>query len=158
MPKNLKRYLKPGVWTPLIPFPFRAIIMLAWAILPIPYGIDYLYENPDRQNRLSFIEGAVPLYAWGAVMLLGGLVATVSLLMRWRMRTIVSLHLLGALWFTLSIGLFIDSITIWGGDGFRSGCLFLAVSSTYWMAAIGYYVQEGDGSFEPMFLIEKEGK
>lgn len=151
--EKIKNHFTPGVWTPLIPFPFRAIIMLAWTVLPIPYGIDYLWEDPTRPNRLSFVEGAVPLHAWGLVMIAAGLSATIALLMRWRMRSIVSFHVLGALWFTLSVGLFADSLTQWGGDGFRSGFLFLAVSITYWMGSIGYYVQ-GDGNYEPMFLIK----
>lgn len=153
--RAIKNHFKPGAWTPLVPFPFRAIMLLGWTILPIPYGIDYLYENPAREGRLSYVESALPLYMWGAVMIGSGIAATVALLMRWRLRTVVSCHVLGALWFTLSIGLWVDTFVHWGGDGYRSALLFLVISMTYWSASIGYYVQR-DQPYEPMFLVEKK--
>lgn len=147
--------LRKGDWVPLIPYPFRGIILAAWVVIPIPYGLDYLSENPDKGNRLSIVESALPLPVWGSLMIAAGLAASVSLIMRWRMRTVVALHILGAIWFTLAIGLLADSISKLGGDGYRSFVLFLAVSITYWSAAVGYYYQE-DEADEGEILVEKE--
>lgn len=150
-------WLRRGDWSPLIPYPFRGVIMLAWVLLPIPYGFDYLQEDPARQNRLTAVEKAMALSTWGWIMIVAGLLASASLLMRWRMRSVVSLHVLGALWLTLGIGLLMDSFSQWGGDGYRGAVMFFAVSTTYWAAAIGYYYQqEEDEGEESPLLLEKE--
>lgn len=153
--QRIRFFHKRGDWTPLIPYPFRAIIMLSWCILPIIYGVDYLHENPARANRLSAVEDLIPLYAWGLLMMVNGIAVTACMLMRWRLRAVISLHILGALWATLGAGLLLDSIEFWGGDGFRSSALFFTVAINYWGAAAGYYAQKS-WVYQPMLFIKQE--
>lgn len=154
---RIKFFHKKGDWTPLIPYPFRAVIMFAWCVLPVIYGIDYLHENPSRGVALSVVESMLPLYMWGLVLIFGGASATISMLMRWRLRAVVSLHILGALWATLAWGLLIDSIQYWGGDGFRGAAVFTCIAVQYWGAAAGYYSQKS-WIYSPMIFVNSDKK
>lgn len=132
------RLPRTGDWTPTIPFPLRAVILAVWAFEPISRGLDYLTgDGPNVTQSLSFIEAAFPLQIWGFFCLTAGILIVLGFAGRWRQISILGLHLAGATYFALAVGL---SATVFerGGDGFRTPVMFFVFAITYWSAAIGY--------------------
>lgn len=129
-----------GDWTPTIPFPFRAVILALWAIEPISRGLDYLTgDGPNVTQSLSNVEAAFPLPVWGLFCLTAGCLILAGYAGRWRRVSILGLHLAGATYFALAVGL---TAVAWdrGGDGFRTPVMFFVFSLTYWSAALGYAI------------------
>ncbi|AXH49784.1 minor tail protein [Gordonia phage Pleakley] len=133
-----------GNWTPLIPIHIRAVILALWAIEPITRGLDYITgDKPGVTQSLSAVEGAFPLQVWGAFCLTGGVLILTGFAGRWRRVAITGLHIAGATYCALAIGL-TDTAIGRGGDGFRTPVMFFVFALTFWSAAIGYAVIRRD--------------
>ncbi|QGH79294.1 minor tail protein [Gordonia phage Sukkupi] len=129
-----------GDWTPTIPFPLRAAILALWAFEPVSRGVDYL-TGADLKNTttLSEVEKAFPLPVWGLFCLVSGIMILVGFAGRWRRVSILGLYFAGATYLALAVG-FASAVWDRGGDGFRTPVMFLVFGLTYWLAAIGYVV------------------
>lgn len=131
-------------WMPLIPPRFRWPILILWVLEPITRGLDYITgDSPGTTTSLTFIEQAMPLQAWGALCLIGGVGITVGFIWRSPIIRLGGLHIAGATYATLTIGLAARTIER-GGDGFRTPTMFAIFALTYWCAALGYAVAERD--------------
>nr|AAY16513.1 hypothetical protein GTE5p031 [Gordonia phage GTE5] len=136
---RLKDHLpEKGGWVPLIPLPVRMIILILWAIEPISRGLDYITgDAPNVTQSLNAVEGALPLQAWGAFCLTAGVLILAGFAGRWKRIAISGLHIAGATYFCLAVGL-TDTAIERGGDGFRTPVMFFIFALTYWCAAFGY--------------------
>lgn len=133
-----------GNWVPQMPLGFRTLILVMWAIEPITRGIDYITgDRPGTTTSLSAVEGAFPLWVWGTFCLVGGCLILGGFATRWRTVTIAGLHITGATYFALAIGLS-DTAISRGGDGFRTPVMFFVFALTFWASAIGYAVLRRD--------------
>ena len=142
---RLKRLLpKTGDWTPLIPLRIRAVILIVWAIEPIARGIDYLTgDGPGVTQSLTEVEAAFPLPMWGLFCLSGGSMILIGFAGRWRRVSIIGLHITGATYFALAVGLAaVAAGRDW--DGFRTPMMFFVFAITFWAAAIGYATERRD--------------
>lgn len=127
-----------GSWVPLIPMPIRMIILILWAIEPISRGIDYITgDGPNVTQSLNAIEGAFPLHVWGIFCLTAGVLILAGFAGRWKRIAISGLHLAGATYCALAIGL-TTNVFERNGDGFRTPVMFFIFAFTYWLAAFGY--------------------
>lgn len=142
---RLKNFLpRKGNWTPLIPIRIRVVILALWAIESITRGLDYITgDRPDTSRSLSAVEAAFPLQMWGTFCIVGGGLVLAGFAGRWRRVAIAGLHITGATYFSLAIGL-TDTAIGRGGDGFRTPVMFLVFAMTFWSAAIGYAVAGRD--------------
>lgn len=135
---------RPGEWTPLIPIQVRAVILALWAIEPISRGLDYITgDKPDVTQSLSAIEAAFPIQVWGIFCLTSGILILSGFAGRWRRIAIAGLHIAGATYCALAVGL-ADAAISRGGDGFRTPVMFFVFGLTFWAAAIGYGVARRD--------------
>lgn len=132
------RLPRQGDWTPTIPFPLRAVILAVWAFEPISRGLDYITgDGPNVTRSLTKVEAAFPLPVWGIFCLIAGILIVFGFAGRWRQMSILGLHLAGATYFALGVGL-AAAVIERGGDGFRTPVMFFVFAITYWSAAVGY--------------------
>lgn len=123
-----------GTWQPLLPPRYRwpTVLLLVFAS-PVA-GIDFLLgENSAAQ---SVVEQSMPAAVWGALFLLGGTLAVGGYVGRWPHVCIAGLHIAGALWMALAVGVGFTQID--GMGGFRGPYVYLAVSLASWFSALGY--------------------
>lgn len=133
--------LRRGEWVPLVPTPFRWSILALWVLEPVVRGIDYVTGNGlTTTNSLTFVEQAMPLWAWGLLFLAGGTLSTSGLLLRWPRMTILGLHIAGTTYAAMALGLAMKVFER-GGEGFRTPVMFAVFALTFWFAAFGYLQQ-----------------
>ena len=133
--------LRRGEWVPLVPTPFRWSILALWVLEPVVRGIDYVTGNGlTTTNSLTFVEQAMPLWAWGLLFLAGGALSTGGLLLRWPRMTILGLHIAGTTYAAMALGLAVKVFER-GGEGFRTPVMFAVFALTFWFAAFGYLQQ-----------------
>lgn len=82
----------------------------------------------------------MPLWAWGMLCLISGLLVATGFIGRWPSPTILGLHMAGTTYGALTIGLAAKTIER-GGDGFRTPVMFAIFAVTCWAAALGYLNQ-----------------
>ncbi|MFC0314474.1 hypothetical protein [Gordonia phosphorivorans] len=129
--------LRRGQWRALIPERWRTAVLAVIPLSMIVIGVDYcLGENTPA---LTEIERAAPVWAWGAGLLVSGLVVLAGYAGRWRHIAIGGLHVGGALMLTLGAGIAVETVDTTGG--FRWAWLYGAVGLAAWGAAIGYWMQ-----------------
>lgn len=107
---------------------------------PFVAGIDFLLG--ERAAALSVVERAMPAQAWGALLVLAGTLAVGGYVGRWPKLCIAGLHITGALFFALAVGVAWAQIDEQGG--FRGPWLYLIVAAASWLAALGYADQTRD--------------
>ncbi|AKI28682.1 hypothetical protein GTE6_40 [Gordonia phage GTE6] len=130
-----------GDWVPLIPTSFRWPILALWVLEPVVRGIDYVTgDGPNTTNSLTFVEQAMPLWAWGLLFLAGGSLSISGFLLRWPRMTILGLHIAGTTYAAMALGLTVKAVER-GGDGFRTPVMFAVFALTFWFAAFGYLQQ-----------------
>lgn len=123
-----------GTWEPLIPPRYRWPIVLLLVLASPVAGIDFLLG--ENAAALSIVEQSMPASVWGALFLLGGVLAVGGYVLRWPRTCITGLHVAGVLWMALAIG--VGSTQIDDMGGFRGPYVYLTVSLASWLAALGY--------------------
>ena len=153
-----------GTWVPLLPGIWRTITAAVIPILAIGVGIDYLtgsktstwspFSHPASESSvaLSGVEDALPLAAWGWMLVSNGLVVIVGYVLRRRLLTIWGLVWVAALMTTIGIGIGWTTLPL--TDTFRSALMHITFRSALMhigvglfagAAAIGYALQPKAG-------------
>lgn len=131
-------------WVPLIPPRYRWPILILWIVEPITRGLDYVTGDfPDNGQQLSVVERSLPLQAWGVLCLVAGVTILVGFVWRLPKVAIAGLHVAGATYMTLTIGL-LAAVPYPPTDGFRGPTMFAIFALSYWFAALGYVQQLHD--------------
>lgn len=134
-----------GTWVPLLPGIWRTIAKGGIPILAIGVGIDYL-TGPDPETpsvALSGVEDALPLAAWGWMLVSNGLVVIVGYVLRRRLLTIWGLVWVAALMTTIGIGIGWTTLPLTGT--FRSALMHIGVGLLAGGVATGYALQPKAG-------------
>ena len=133
-----------GTWVPLLPGIWRTITTAVIPILAIGVGIDYLTgpETPSDDHHQT-VEDALPLAAWGWMLVSNGLVVIVGYVLRRRLLTIWGLVWVAALMTTIGIGIGWTTLPLTGT--FRSALMHIGVGFWAGAAAIGYALQPKAG-------------
>lgn len=126
--------IRRGTWEPLIPPKFRWPVVLILVLASPIAGVDFMMG--EKAAAQSVIEQSMPAWAWGALFLAAGVFAVGGYVGRWPRTCILGLHMAGALWFALAVG--VGWTQIDGFGGFRGPYVYLAVALTSWLSAIGY--------------------
>lgn len=144
-----------GTWVPLLPGIWRTITAAVIPILAIGVGIDYLTGTPDPPSvALSGVEDALPLAAWGWMLVSNGLVVIVGYVLRRRLLTIWGLVWVAALMTTIGIGIGWTTLPLTGTFRsasalmhitFRLALMHIAIGVGTAAAAIGYALQPKAG-------------
>lgn len=132
-----------GTWVPLLPGIWRTIATDVIPILTIGVGIDYLTGPETPSVALSGVEDALPLAAWGWMLVSNGLVVIVGYVLRRRLLTIWGLVWVAALMTTIGIGIGWTTLSLTGT--FRSALMHIGVGLFAGAAAIGYALQPKAG-------------
>lgn len=139
-----------GTWVPLLPGIWRTITTDVIPILAIGAGIDYLTSPETPSVALSGVEDALPLAAWGWMLVSNGLVVIVGYVLRQRLLTIWGLVWVAALMTTIGIGIGWTTLPL--TDTFRSAptmrtasLMHIGVGLCAGAAAIGYALQPKAG-------------
>ena len=142
-----------GTWVPLLPGIWRTIATAVIPILAIGAGIDYLTgsKTPSDAHETG-VEDALPLAAWGWMLVSNGLVVIVGYVLRRRLLTIWGLVWVAALMTTIGIGIGWTTWTTLPLTGtlrhelFRhSALMHIGVGFCAGAAAIGYALQPKAG-------------
>lgn len=133
-----------GTWVPLLPGIWRTIATDVIPILAIGAGIDYLTGPETPSVALSGVEDALPLAAWGWMLVSNGLVVIVGYVLRRRLLTIWGLVWVAALMTTIGIGIGWTTLPLTGT--FRSALMHIGVGFSAGAAAIGYALQPKAGN------------
>ena len=133
-----------GTWVPLLPGIWRTIATAVIPILAIGAGIDYLTgsKTPSDAHETG-VEDALPLAAWGWMLVSNGLVVIVGYVLRRRLLTIWGLVWVAALMTTIGIGIGWTTLPLTGT--FRSALMHIGVGFCAGAAAIGYALQPKAG-------------
>lgn len=132
-----------GTWVPLLPGIWRTIATDVIPILAIGTGIDYLTGPETPHDVVSGVEDALPLAAWGWMLVSNGLVVIVGYVLRRRLLTIWGLVWVAALMTTIGIGIGWTTLPLTGT--FRSALMHIGVGFCAGAAAIGYALQPKAG-------------
>ena len=129
-----------GTWVPLLPGIWRTITTAVIPILAIGAGIDYLTgsKTPSDAHETG-VEDALPLAAWGWMLVSNGLVVIVGYVLRRRLLTIWGLVWVAALMTTIGIGIGWTTLPLTGT--FRPALMHIGVGFCAGAAAIGYALQ-----------------
>lgn len=133
-----------GTWVPLLPGIWRTITTAVIPILAIGAGIDYLTgsKTPSDAHETG-VEDALPLAAWGWMLVSNGLVVIVGYVLRRRLLTIWGLVWVAALMTTIGIGIGWTTLPLTGT--FRPALMHIGVGFCAGAAAIGYALQPKAG-------------
>lgn len=137
-----------GTWVPLLPGIWRTITAAVIPILAIGAGIDYLTGPEAPSVALSGVEDALPLAAWGWMLVSNGLVAIVGYVLRRRLLTIWGLVWVAALMTTIGIGIGWTTLPLTGtfrSALMHSALMHIGVGFYAGAAAIGYALQPKAG-------------
>ena len=143
-----------GTWVPLLPGIWRTITTNVIPILAIGTGINYLtgpasvipVSGETPSVALSGVEDALPLAAWGWMLVSDGLVAIVGYVLRRRLLTIWGLVWVAALLTTIGIGIGWTTLPLTGTSTMRTASLMhIGVGLCAGAAAIGYALQPKAG-------------
>lgn len=111
--------------------------MLLLAITPFVAGVDFLMG--ENTAAMSIVERSMPPAAWAGLLMLASIMAVGGYITRRPRLCIAGLHLTGVVFFALAVGVGWASVDLQGG--FRGPWLYLVVSATSWLAALGYAEQ-----------------
>lgn len=117
-------------WLPYMPLTERLVMILAAGSLTAALlrGADYLLL-PQQEPDLSAAEAALPIGHWGALLVLGVLLAVVGYLVhRWPI-TILGHALLAGIFGAFGLGEIITGLGNIAGDELRTGIAFLCVQA-----------------------------
>ena len=133
-----------GTWVPLLPGIWRTITAAVIPILAIGAGIDYLTGSKTSSDAHGTgVEDALPLAAWGWMLVSNGLVVIVGYVLRRRLLTIWGLVWVAALMTTIGIGIGWTTLPLTGA--FRPALMHIGVGFCAGAAAIGYALQPKAG-------------
>jgi hypothetical protein len=130
--------MRRGSWRPG-EFDYRLVIAFGVMIYleALVRGLDYVTGDlPHTTSSLTFVEQAMPLWAWGILCIVAGGGSLVGLLGRWYPVLIGCALVGGASYFTLSLGLAAKAYERYG-DGFRTPVMFLMFSLIWFCIAYG---------------------
>lgn len=164
--------MKKGDWRPGLPSDVSAIILGLLACQAANRGIDYLLgDRDDTTNSLTVAEQALPLWAWGALFLTGGLLALCGMWCRRAEPIVVGGVVLMAAYAAMAWGLMLKmvqrgtslevlwhevgefdvagAISAWPWDGWRTPTSFIVMSVLWGCLAWGTRIMQrarGDGA------------
>lgn len=129
-------------------------ILMVWVMVmePVLRGLDYIMgDGRNVTNSLSYVEEAAPLWFWGAVCLLAGLLVAFGLGRKVYEPVIVGSIMAFAVYMTLAVGLLMNVWQRgWPPDGFRTPAMFVAFGALWAIVALEMYagrsVQKDAGS------------
>lgn len=134
-----------GTWVPLLPGIWRTITTDVIPILAIGVGTDYLTGSKTSSVALSGVEDALPLAAWGWMLVSNGLVVIVGYVLRRRLLTIWGLVWVAALMTTIGIGIGWTTLPLTGTFHSALMHMHIGVGFCAGAAAIGYALQPKAG-------------
>ncbi|GEM_PF-2143120 len=157
--------MRKGDWIPGLPADVSALLLCLLSLQAMNRGIDHLMGDRDTTTKsLTVVEQAMPLWAWGILFFLGGLLTLVGM---WRRRAepiITGSVLLMATYGAMAWGLllkmiergtpvsrfteeagnvdFAGMVSTWPWDGWRTPTSFLTVAIVWGCVAWGTRVMQ----------------
>ncbi|MEJ9080783.1 hypothetical protein WKY82_20405 [Gordonia malaquae] len=132
--------IRRGPWVPLLPPKARFAVITIVPVILLGWGFDYVMPGETAES-LSFVERAMPLWAWGVLCITAGILALTGFLGRWRRIAVVGLWLGGVTFFVLAVG---QWVAVWNNpwlDGIRGPILASVVALAQLGMALGYALQ-----------------
>lgn len=133
-----------GSWAPGLQADLSLVAMWVFGLEAFVRGIDYITgDRADVTQALSVVEEALPLQAWGAIILAGTTLFLGGVIFKKHNPIIGGALILMATYTALSVGLFIRMVERgWPWDGFRTPLLFVAVATLYGLYAFSAYLKK----------------
>lgn len=133
-----------GSWAPGLQADLSLVAMWAFGLEAFVRGIDYITgDRAGVTEALSVVEAALPLQAWGAIILAGTILFLGGVIFKKHNPIITGSLILMATYMALAAGLFMRMVERgWPWDGFRTPAMFVAVSALYGLYAFSAYLKK----------------
>lgn len=141
--------IRRGSWVPLLPRAARERTVRAVPIIMLGWGLDYSLPGVENAHSLSKVEQAMPMGAWGALCLIGGIATMLGFYGRWRRLTIAGLWVAGWTFTAIAVGQWWAVSGVPWLDGVRGPIVTTIVGLAQINMAFGYAQQPSELEGEP---------